>query len=412
MTSGSRARRAPAGTRPAAGSGSSRTRPARPRRTGAARRRRSARRARDRVPRPPRTSASRSRASRQPDLGAFGADPGGVSLDREPLDPRARGAQVRPAGLEEARSLARAGVELVDRVQPLARRGLGRLGRRRAVARAAEPAMELVLRGGDLARVGALLRTVEVLAQRVVRALGLAQRVGGRLRVDARLGRDRAALVHEPARDVARIGGCGRDRHRPGQLVVGCAAGEAAGGSRDRHGEGRGGEGRRGVARRRPRPHGDAGRGGSDVDRGDGRRARQRTRRRLLRRGGLVQHGDAGRTGPRGRLGAPFRVVGARLVARERHRARADGDRRRALDGNRDRAGGDAGRHRWNGRSTRRRRAPPSRASPRGAGPRGRRGHRPSRHRRAIRGRARGPSSASPPTACARREPRSSSARP
>ncbi len=173
-------------------------------------------------------SASRSRASRHATSApsALIRAASASTARRSIRGPAAR--RSAPPRLEEARGLARAVVELVDRVEPLAGRGLGRLGGRRPVARRAEPAVELVLRGGDLARVGALLGAVEVLAQGVVGTLRLAQRVGGRLRVDARLGRDRAALVHEPARDVAWIGGCRRDRHRPGQLVVGRAAGEAA----------------------------------------------------------------------------------------------------------------------------------------------------------------------------------------
>ena len=218
--------------------------------------------------------------------------------------------------------------------------------------------MELVLRGGDLARVGDLLRTVEVLAQDVVRALGLAQRVGGRFRVDARLGRDRAALVHQAARDVARVRGHRRDRHRPGQLVVGRAAGEAADGPRDGHRNRRRGRGRCGAAGA-AWPTGGRGRTAtpgavgptsttdSGAGRGDGAAAR--------RRDGL-EHGDGRRSarladavGPRagGRPApAPWR---ASVVA-----PGPTGTDAAPRDRDRDRAGRDTGRPRWNGRSTRR----------------------------------------------------------
>ena len=124
-------------------------------------------------------AASCSRASRQAASAFCRADPCGVGLDAHPLEPGQRGAELRGAGLGEALGVAHAHVELVDLGQPLAGGRLGVLGAARAVAVAARNSRwSCVLGGREPARVGVGLRPLDALAQRVVRALGLAQRVG------------------------------------------------------------------------------------------------------------------------------------------------------------------------------------------------------------------------------------------
>ena len=147
-----------------------------------------------------------------------------LRLHGEPLDPRQRGLELCAAALEEPLRLAGVRVEVVDRIQPCAGCRLGGLGIGRRVARRAEPAVELVLRHGQLARVGCLLRLVEEPVQGVVGALRLAKRLGGGARVLARGGGQRAAFLDEQA---WRVAGVRRDRSpggSAGRLVRRCLA--------------------------------------------------------------------------------------------------------------------------------------------------------------------------------------------
>ena len=197
--------------RPGAGSGSPPTRPATARRTDAAPSAGvgAAASCARRASLASSHAASDSRASLAPGRGHLRALARRLRLHREPLDPRQRGLELRAAAVEEPLRLACVRVEVVDRVQPRAGRRLGGLGIGRRVARRAEPAVELVLRHGQLARVGRLLRLVEEPAQRVVGALRLAKRLGGGARVLARGGGQRAAFLDEQA---WRVAGVRRDR--------------------------------------------------------------------------------------------------------------------------------------------------------------------------------------------------------
>ena len=220
------------------------------------------------------------------DLGAFRADPGGVGLDRQALDPRARGAAGPPRRSRgSARPRATAVVELVDRVEPLACRGLGRLGGRRPVAR----------RRGT--RRGARPSRRRPRAGRRPAPRGRGARAGRRTRAGPRAARRRPPSRWSRASDatVQRSStsrrGTSHGSADAGVIAIGPASSSSAArrgrrpdGPRDRHGDRCRGEGRRAC------PAGGRGRtatprrGGPDVDHGHGRRARRRLRR----------HGGAG----------------------------------------------------------------------------------------------------------------------
>ena len=151
-------------------------------------------------------AASCSRASRQA-ASAFSAliraasasTPIRSSLGRAPRSSAA-------PGLGQALGVAHAHVELVDLGQPLAGGRLGVLGAARPPGRRPELLVQRVLGGREPTRVGVGLRPLDALAQRVVRALGLAQGVGRKPGLVGRGRRDRAALLHADPGRPARVG--------------------------------------------------------------------------------------------------------------------------------------------------------------------------------------------------------------
>ena len=207
-----------------------------------------------------------------------------LRLHREPLDPRQRGLELCAAALEEPLRLACVRVQVVDRVQPCAGCRLGGLGIGRRVARRAEPAVELVLRHGQLARVGCLLRLVEQPVQGVVGPLRLAKRLGGGARVLARGGCQRAAFLDEQA---WRVAGVRRDRSPGGSAgrLVRRRLAPVRLRTIDRHRDGAAREGRAWVGHGRARPDGEPGGRGPDVDGADARDRRASERRGTGRRG-------------------------------------------------------------------------------------------------------------------------------
>ncbi len=143
----------------------------------------------------------------------LGADPGRVRLHAHPLEPRQGAAQLGRAGIGQPLGVADPHVQVVDLGQPLPGGRLGVLRAAGLAGRRAELLVEGVLARGERSRVRVRLRALDALAQRVVRALRLTQRVRGGLRLVGRGRRHGAALVDaNPGRSTGVGSGLGPGR--------------------------------------------------------------------------------------------------------------------------------------------------------------------------------------------------------